>query len=249
MLLKNKKINLFARQLILKDFGEKKQKIISKSHITFIGMGGINCPAVIYLLSAGINNITIIDHDAVTYSNLNRQILYSFKDIGKSKVKIAKKNLKKIYPNLKIKYFEKKITKKNCKDILSKTSLIIDGTDNWETMLNINDHCVKKNIPLLTASVVGYDGNLMLFKNNKKNHLCLRCIFPNKKQVSLPRCETVGVLGTSAGIIGLLTAHKVINFLINKKSNKYESIMYFEGKDFSFSKIKLSKNTNCKLIK
>ena len=97
---------------------------------------------------------------------------------------------------------------------LDKTNLIIDGTDNWKTMLLINDYCVKKSIPLINASVTGYDGNLTFFENKINNHLCLRCVFPNKKQVSLPRCETVGILGTSAGIIGLLSAHKIINYLI-----------------------------------
>ena len=243
-----KEISRFARQLILKDFNEKKQKNIFKTHITFIGLGGINSPAIIYLLYAGIRNITIIDNDIVKENNLNRQILFREKDLGKNKAITAKKFLKKINPKLKIDIYNKKFDKTNSSKLVKKTDLVLDGTDNWDSMLKINDYCVNKNISLLTSSITGYDGNLIFFKNIKKKHLCLRCIFPNEKEVDLPRCETVGVLGTSAGIIGLLSAHKIMNYLIMDKKIKPE-IIYFDGRNVDIKKINIYKNPNCKLLK
>ncbi len=248
MHINKKEIGRFARQLILQDFNEKKQKDIFETHITFIGLGGINSPAIVYLLYAGIRNITIIDNDVVKENNLNRQILYGEKDLGKNKAITAKKFLKRINPKSKIYIHNKKFNKKNCSKLIKKTNLVLDGTDNWDTMLNINDYCVNKNIPLLTSSITGYDGNLILFENNKKKHLCLRCIFPNEEEVDLPRCETVGVLGTAAGIIGLLSAHKIINYLIMDKKIKPE-IIYFDGKNIDIKRINIYKNPNCKLLK
>ena len=114
----------------------------------------------------------------------------------------------------------------------------------------INDYCVKNNTPLLSASVAGYDGNFLLLKNEKSKHLCLRCIFPYKNKLNLPRCEIVGIMGTSAGIIGLLAAHEVINFItsVKKKYNK-KTITFFEGESLSLKNIKIKKNNSCSLYK
>ena len=248
--IKDQKINQFARQLILEDFGEKKQQVILNSHITFIGMGGINCSSVLYLTAVGIKKINVIDYDKVQISNLNRQILYSKNDIGKSKVYACKKFLKKSDSNLKIEINNKKINNKNCNQLIKNTDLVIDGSDNWQTMLEVNDFCVKNNIPLISSSVAGYEGNLILFKNLKNSHLCLRCVFPSEKELNLPRCETVGVLGTSAGIIGLLSANLAINFLIsNKEIDNTSKMIYFSGKEINMKEIKLKSNVDCKLLK
>ena len=245
----DKETGYFARQLILDDFGENKQKALLKTHITFIGIGGINCPALIYLLAVGIRNITLIEHDKVDITNLNRQIIYSYNDIGKDKILCATNFIKKNYPEVKILSYNKKINKKNCFKLIKKTNLVIDGTDNWSTMLAINDHCVKNYIPLLSASVTGFDGNIVLFENFKGKHICLRCVFPYQKDLNLPRCETSGILGTSAGIIGLLSAQKVVNFLTsNNKKSTQSTITYFDGKNVSINDIKIDCNKKCKLI-
>ncbi len=248
--LNNNEINLFARQLILDNFGEKKQKKIIDAHITFIGMGGINCPALIYLLAAGIRNVTIVDNDKIQQSNLNRQIIYSINDVGKYKINCIKKYIKQNFKKISLKAYNKKLNINNCSKLINKTNIVIDGTDNWETMKIINDYCVKNNTPLLSASVSGYDGNFLLLKNEKGKHLCLRCIFPYKNKLNLPRCEIVGIMGTSAGIIGLLAAHEVINFItsVKKKYNK-KTITFFEGESLSLKNIKIKKNNSCSLYK
>ena len=95
--------------------------------------------------------------------------------------------------------------------------MIIDATDNWKSMILINKYCVNKSIPLVSSSVVGFDSQVTLFNNFPKKHLCLQCIFPNKKEPDLARCDSVGVLGTAAGIAGLIVAQKTIKFLFRKK--------------------------------
>ena len=245
----DKEISYFARQLILKDFGEKKQKILFKSHITFIGIGGINCPALVYLLAIGIRNITLIDYDKVDVTNLNRQIIYSYNDVGKDKIICATNFIKKNYPEIKIISHNEKINKKNIFKLIKKTHLVIDGTDNWKTMLLINDYCVKNYIPLLSASANGFDGNFSLFSNFKSKHLCLRCVFPYSKTLDIPRCETSGILGTSAGIIGLLSAQKIVNFLTsNDKKSIKTTMTYFDGQKINLKDIKINPNSKCKLI-
>ena len=237
-------LQIFSRQLILNEFKEKNFDTLQKKHIVIIGMGGIGCPLSQYLIASGIKKLTIIDHDKIDITNLNRQILFNINDIGKNKAKTAKKKLLKINPNCLINPISKKITKFNINAYIKKPTIIIDSTDNWVSMSAINEFCVKNSIPLISASVIGFDGQVILFKNHKSSHLCLNCIYPIINEPDLPRCETVGIIGTAAGFTGLIAAQSVINFLIDKKNTK-EKLLMINAKTMKINHIKLEKNKNC----
>ena len=240
-------LKIFARQIILKELSEKNFEQIQSQNVILIGMGGIGCPVAKYLVSSGIKNLTLIDHDIINISNLNRQILFSFKDIGKKKVTIAKKNLRGINPKCKINIFSQKLKKMNIKKYIKKPTIVIDTTDDWKTMNEVNKYCLKNSIPLISASVIGFDGQVMLFKNNKKDHLCLNCVFPNSSEETLPRCETVGVTSIACGFIGLITAQMVLNFFTNIKILE-SKIITIKTKTMEINHIKIKKNNNCSNI-
>ena len=244
MNISDQELELFSRQLILKEFNNKIFKAIQKKHIVIVGIGGIGCPAAQYLLTTGIKNLTLIDGDKVQLNNLNRQILFSVDDLNKKKVEVAKKRLSGINPNCNINIFSKKLSKKNIKKFIHKPSIVIDTSDNWSTMKLMNEFCVKNFIPLVSSSIIGYDGQVVLFKNETKNHLCLNCIFPNQKDPELPRCETVGVLGTAAGLTGLVVAQTVINFLTKQRKNLNKIVM-INSKSLEMKHIKIKKNNSC----
>ena len=140
---------------------------------------------------------------------------------------------------------DNKITKDNL-HLLKNSSIIIDASDNWETMLLINDYSTKNNLPLLSISVIGFDIQIILFENATHNHLCLECIFPNNKEPELSRCETIGIMGTAAGMAGIISAQKTINFLL-KFNEKINILTLVDAKSLSISHIKTKKNINCKL--
>ena len=244
MNISEQEFQIFARQLILKEFDEKIFEFIQKQHVVIIGMGGIGCPAAQYLLSTGIKNLTLIDNDIVHITNLNRQLLYSINNLGEKKVDVANKILKGINPKCKIKTISKKINETNIKKFLLKPSIVIDTTDNWYSMNIINKYCVKQSIPLISASVIGFDGQVILFKNTKKNHLCLNCIYPNIDEPNLPRCDSVGVLGIAAGLTGLITAQTTINFFTNNNSIDNKLIM-ISSKSMKITHIKVKNNSSC----
>ena len=244
MIISEQEFQIFSRQLILKEFDEKTFNFIQKQHVVIIGMGGIGCPVAQYLLSSGIKNLTLIDNDIIQINNLNRQILYSINNLGEKKVYVAKKILNGINPKCKIKTISKKIDEKNIKKYLSKQSIIIDATDNWHSMNIINKYCVKQLIPLISASVIGFDGQVILFKNTKKNHLCLNCIYPNIDEPNLPRCESVGVLGIAAGMTGLLAAQTTINFFTKNNAINNKLIM-ISSKSMKITHIKVKNNSSC----
>jgi len=238
-------LEIFSRQLILKDFNNEKFNELQKKEISIIGLGGIGCPLAQYLISSGTKKLNIFDGDIIQKNNLNRQTLYTIKDIGKKKSITAKKKLLGTNPNATINSYNYKITKDNL-HLLKNSSIIIDASDNWETMRTINEYAAKNNLPLLSISVVGFDIQIILFENNIHNHLCLECIFPNHNEPELARCEKIGIMGTATGLAGIISAQKTINFLL-KFNEKINILTLVDSKLFSISHIKIKKNLDCKL--
>ena len=238
---------IFSRQFILKVFSEQNVEKLEKSKISIIGIGGIGCPLAIYLVSSGLKYIQLIDGDIIEKSNLNRQILFTSDDIGQKKVTVAKKKLLKINPNCQIKIIDENLNKSNINNLCN-SSIIIDTSDSWETMKIVNEYCVKESVPLVSSSVVGFDVEVAIFENKKNHHLCLNCLFPNKNDIDLPRCDTVGVSGIAAGMAGLLAAQKTINFLINlnQKSNILSLLNVLKE---DLQNINLKNNSKCYLNK
>ena len=144
MEMSNNDLLRFSKQIILKQIGIFGQKKISSTKVLIVGMGGLGCPLALYLSSLGIYNIGIADHDKIDFSNLNRQILFNTKDIGKSKVVQAKKFLQKINNKIKVNIYKIKIVKKNIQNILSKYDIVCDCSDNFATRYLLNDFCLKK---------------------------------------------------------------------------------------------------------
>ena len=245
MSINDEELEIFSRQIILKEFNEKKFNELQKRNIAVVGLGGIGCPLSQYLISCGIKNLNLFDRDIIKKNNLNRQTLYSIDDIGKKKSKVAKEKLLKVNPNANINSYNTNISIQNL-DLLNNSSIVIDATDNWETMKLINNHCQKNNIPLLSASVLGFDIQIILFANIKNEHLCLECIYPNKNEPDLARCDRVGILGTAAGLAGVFCAQKTINFLM-KFNNNDNFLTLIDCKSLSINHIKVEKNSSCEL--
>ena len=247
MSISEQELEIFSRHLILKEFNEKSFNNLQQQKVTIVGLGGIGCPAAQYLVSAGIKKLKLIDADFIQKNNLNRQILYSIKDVGNYKSETAKKKLLNINPNCNINALSYYLDSKNIDKFLKDSSLVIDATDNWKSMILINKYCVNHSIPLISSSVVGFDSQVTLYKNSPDEHLCLQCLFPNNKEPDLSRCESVGVLGTATGIAGLIVAQKTINLFIEKKKDD-NYITMVNIKSLEISNIKIKKNVNCQCL-
>ena len=236
---------LFSRQLILNDFNEKSFNKLQKKEVSIVGLGGIGCPVAQYLIACGIKNINLFDDDIIKKNNLNRQTLYTLKELGEKKTIVAKKKLLGVNSYANINIFDEKITNSNL-GLLKKSSIIIDASDNWITMRLLNSYSLKNNIPLLSASAVGFDIQIALFENDKNNHLCLECVFPNKNEPQLARCDMVGILGTTAGLAGILSAQKTINFFMKFNDNN-NLLTLIDCKTLSINHIKIKKKNHCRL--
>ena len=233
----------FEKQIILKKIGIYGQKKIKNSKILIIGMGGLGCPLLTYLASAGVGNIGIVDHDKVELNNLNRQTLFNSFDIGKFKVTQAKIKVKKIYNQIKIRIFKTKITNKNVDKILKDYNIICDGTDNYETRYLINDQCKKNKKILISAAISKFDGQLYKF-NFKKKGPCFRCFMPEKPDHE-NNCGSEGIFSPVAGILGSLQANEVLKTILELKDDLNKNILIFDSLKTSIRKLKINSNLSC----
>jgi adenylyltransferase/sulfurtransferase len=233
----------FEKQIILKKIGISGQKKIRNSNVLIVGIGGLGCPLLTYLSSAGISNIGIVDYDKVELSNLNRQTLFNSSDVGKFKVTQAKIKIKKIYNKINIKTFRTKISNKNINKIFKDYEIICDGTDNYDTRYLINDQCKKNKKVLISAAISKFDGQLFKFDFKKKGS-CFRCFMPEKPNQE-NNCGSEGLFSPIAGVLGSLQANEVLKTILEFREDLNNNLVIFNSLKTSLRKVKIATNSSC----
>jgi adenylyltransferase/sulfurtransferase len=233
----------YSRQIILPEFGELGQKKLFNAKILIIGVGGLGCPVLQYLVAAGVGKITIIDSDVVSESNLNRQILYSHTDIGNLKVNIAAQRALALNPECIIYPIFDKFSMENALSIVKNCDLVIDCSDNFPTRYLINDVCVILGKPFIMASIFKFEGQVSVF--NYKNGATYRCLFPSIPINKLiPSCNEMGVLGTLTGILGSIQANEAIKIITEIGTVLSNKLLIFNSLENSFHTIPIQKSKN-----
>ena len=244
--LDKKIVERFSRQIVLKDIGILGQKKILSSKVLIIGAGGLGSPVAEFLSRAGIGSLGIIDDDKVSLSNLHRQSLYNTSDIGKFKVKIAKDKIKKINPSTKVTIYKIRLSINNFKKIINNYDYIVDGSDNFKTKFLLNDFCLKFKKTLVTGAISKFDGHIFTFNFKNKKLPCLRCFFQESNiSDDLLNCESEGILGTVAGIVGTIQANEVIKKILNIGTGLDGYIFILNLLHLNFRKVKLKKRKSC----
>jgi adenylyltransferase/sulfurtransferase len=244
--LNNDQIERFSRQIILKDIGTLGQKKIIQSKVLVIGMGGLGCPAAEFLIRAGVGLIGLVDDDKVNLSNIHRQSLYNTQDLKKFKVEVAQKKLRKINPNAKIVCYKIRVNTGNLRKIIDNFDYVIDGSDNFKTKFLLNDFCIKTKKFLVTGAISKFDGHLFTFDFKNKKNSCLRCFFQEEKiSDDILNCEYEGILGSVAGIMGVIQANEILKKILNIGKNLNNSILILDLLNLNFRKVKLNKRKFC----
>jgi len=243
----NKKIvERFSRQIILRDIGILGQKKILSSKVLIIGAGGLGSPVIEFLARAGIGSLGIVDDDKVSLSNLHRQSLYNTSDVGKFKVKIAKDKIKKINPSTKVTIYKIRLNNKNFNKIINDYEYIVDGSDNFSTKFLLNDFCLKFKKVLVTGAISKFDGHIFTFNFKDKKIPCLRCFFQESNiSDDLLNCESEGILGTVAGIVGTIQANEVLKKILTIGTGLDGYILILDFLNLNFRKVRLKKRKNC----
>ncbi|HEY0594749.1 HesA/MoeB/ThiF family protein [Sphingopyxis sp.] len=213
MSLGDAELDRYARQIILPAFGGAGQAKLKAAHIAVIGAGGIGCPAITYLAAAGVGKLTIVDHDHVELSNLQRQPLFTDADIGASKAEVAADAARRINPHVETVAVPERLGDGNAEALLAGASLILDGCDNFETRLAVNRAAVALRIPLLSAAIGAFEGQVALYEGWREGQACYACLVgpdPDREGIN---CAEAGVMGALAGMIGTMAALEAVRAL------------------------------------
>ncbi|HTY11299.1 MAG TPA: molybdopterin-synthase adenylyltransferase MoeB [Bacteroidota bacterium] len=242
--LSGEEIRRYGRHLIMPEVGMDGQKKLKAASILLVGAGGLGSPLGLYLAAAGVGRIGIVDFDVVDYSNLQRQILHSTKDVGRPKLASAKERLEGINPFVKIETHEMHLNSENALGLFAEYDIIIDGTDNFPTRYLVNDACVLTGKPNVYGSIFRFEGQASVFAT--KDGPCYRCLYPEPPPPGLvPSCAEGGVLGILPGIIGTIQANEAVKLIIGKGEPLAGRLLLFDALKTKFRELKLRKNPDC----
>ena len=233
----------YGRQIMLNNIGEEGQLALRNAKILIVGLGGLGCPASLYLAAAGIGQLLLCDGDHVEVTNLQRQILFDEQDIGQNKADVAADKLKKLNHFVDIEVIDEMFDQELAKYYLPQVDLVIDCTDNMSTRYLLNQQCLSANVPLVIGAATGFDGQTM-FVDPSSNSACYQCVFPDTQSTQAENCQTLGILGPILSIIAGMQALTAIKWLtgLPVKSNQ---LALFDGLNQVWQQFNLAKQDDC----
>ena len=214
MTLSDEQLDRYARHIILKEIGGAGQARLLSADVAVIGAGGIGSPAILYLAAAGVGTIRVIDHDAVALSNLQRQIMFGTADVGAPKAEAAMAAVARLNPDVKLIPINARIDAANADLILREADVVLDGCDNFDTRLAVADATQRLRIPLVSAAVGPFEGQIATYRGWEADKPCYRCLVGAPQDALERNCAETGVIGALTGAMGSLAALEVIRALV-----------------------------------
>lgn len=233
--------NRYIRQTLLDQIGDLGQQKLLAAHVVVIGCGGLGSIAAPYLAGAGVGKLTLVDADQPNISNLHRQVIFEESVMHLSKSKAVANHIEKLNPTIEVVVIEQMITKKNVEEIISGATIVLECTDDIQTKYLVNDFCHIHHLPLVYGAIHKYDGYVSLFENKNKDSIHLRDIFAVANE-DIPTCSEVGVMGTLAGLIGLLQANEAIKYIAGAGVTLIDQLLTYNILDNTQMKLKLKKS-------
>ncbi|MDR1912477.1 MAG: molybdopterin-synthase adenylyltransferase MoeB [Helicobacteraceae bacterium] len=239
-------IGRYSRHLLLKEVGLEGQQKLKNAKVLIVGTGGLGAPLALYLASAGVGTIGLVDFDVVEESNLQRQVIHSTRDVDRPKVASAKDRIKGINPFITVNTYNTRITSENALEIIQNYDIVADGTDNFPTRYLLNDAGALLGKPIVYGSIFQFDGQVSVF--HAKEGPCYRCLYPEPPPVGLvPSCAEGGVLGVLPGIVGSMQASEVIKLIVgaNKEDTLIGRLLFVDAWHVKFRELMIDKDPSC----
>ena len=234
----------YSRHLLIPEIGLEGQLKLLDAKVLLLGAGGLGSPVALYLAAAGVGTLGIVDDDEVDLSNLQRQIAHTNDRIGVPKVDSAEITIKGINPDVEVVKYPTRLDASNIMEIIEGYDVIVDGVDNFPTRYLLNDATVRLGIPVVSASILGFDGQLAVFK--PFDGPCYRCLYPTPPPAELaPSCGANGVLGTLPGTMGLLQATEVVKLVIGQGEPLVGRLLLYEALGATFTELKVRRDPEC----
>ena len=241
--LSDQEIHLYSRQILLDGWDIEAQEKLKLANVLIVGCGGIGCTTAELLARAGVGQITLIDADTIEMSNLQRQIAYVEEKIGFYRSEILAKRLKQINPHIRVESQTVKLDQSNAEQLISNQDLVLDGCDNFTTRYLVNQTCKQFNVPLISASAIGFQGQLFMVEGESA---CYECLFPKEQHVNENlRCADSGVLATTPNVMASLQAHHALLYLGLGKTPLKQKLMLWDGLSMKQRLLAFEKDTDC----
>jgi adenylyltransferase/sulfurtransferase len=246
--LTEEQIERYSRQILLPDVGGEGQRKLLRSSIFVVGAGGLGSPAILYLAAAGVGRLGIADSERVQLSNLQRQIVHGTGDVGRAKGLSARETVRRVNPECEVQIFPQRLTAANVRQVLRGYDVVLDCSDNFPTRFLISDSCWFEKIPLVSAAVIQFDGQLMTVSPPGAGNPCYRCSFPYPPPSGLmPSCQEAGVLGAAAGVMGTLQAVETLKILLGVGCVLSHRLLVYDALECEFKLVERERDPNCPL--
>jgi molybdopterin/thiamine biosynthesis adenylyltransferase len=251
MVLPPERLDRFARHIVLPEVGGAGQVALAEAHVVLIGCGGIGSPALQYLAGAGVGRLSLIDDDVVDLSNLQRQTIFTEADLGLPKAEAAARWVARFDTELDCRAHGTRITPGNAAQLIAGASVVLDGCDNFATRLAVSDACVRQGIPLTSAAVGRFQGQVANFAGHREGHSCYRCFVGDAFDADdCDTCAADGVLGAMVGMIGAFAAMQAIRVILDGKTAlgdpQWGQLHLFEGLVPSLRTMRIAKDPECR---
>jgi sulfur-carrier protein adenylyltransferase/sulfurtransferase len=234
----------YGRHLLLPEIGLEGQIKLLDAKVLLLGAGGLGSPTALYLAAAGVGTIGLVDDDVVDLSNLQRQVIHATSRVGVAKVDSAEQAINDLNPDVKVVKYQARLNASNIMEIIEGYDVIVDGVDNFPTRYLLNDATVRLGIPVVSASILGFDGQLSVFAPHEGP--CYRCLYPVPPPAELaPSCGANGVLGVLPGVMGLLQAVEVVKLVTGAGDPLIGRLLLYEALSTSFTELKVRRDPEC----
>jgi molybdopterin/thiamine biosynthesis adenylyltransferase/rhodanese-related sulfurtransferase len=234
----------YSRHLLIPEIGVEGQQKLLDAKVLLLGAGGLGSPTALYLAAAGVGTLGIVDDDVVDLSNLQRQVIHNSERVGAPKVDSAEQSIKALNPDVKVVKYPVRLKAENVMEIIEGYDVIVDGVDNFPTRYLLNDATVRLRIPVVSASILGFDGQLSVFKPYEGP--CYRCLFREPPPAELaPSCGANGVLGVLPGTMGLLQATEVVKLIVGIGDPAIGRLLLYDALGATLTEVKVRRDPEC----
>ena len=235
----------YSRHLLLNEVGVEGQEKILQSHVLVIGAGGLGSPVVLYLATAGVGCITLVDDDVVDVTNLQRQIAHNLADVGEYKAKSAMNKIANINADVQVIPVLQRADAVLLDSLVEQADVVIDCCDNFATRHAINAACVQHRKPLVSGAAIRFDGQITVFDSRSEASPCYACIFPPDASLEEARCATMGVFAPLVGIIGSMQAAEALKLISGAGKSLTGRLQMLDGRDMSWNEVRFKRDASC----
>jgi molybdopterin/thiamine biosynthesis adenylyltransferase len=235
----------YSRHILLDDIGIEGQQRLLAAHALVIGAGGLGAPAALYLASAGVGHITLVDDDEVDLTNLQRQVIHTTSRIGQPKVDSARDALLQINPDIGISALRERAGPERLAQLVANATVVLDCSDNFATRHAVNRACVAAGVPLVAGAAIGFDGQISVFDPRRDDSPCYACLFPEDAKFEEVACSTMGVFAPLVGIIGTMQAAEALKLAMGILTSLAGRLLLLDARAMEWTSIGVARNCAC----